>query len=123
MQMSPVKMKMTRKKMMTYRNEPTTLSITSDFTAEANAPYKSNEVILDSGASQHFSPNCSKLINYTEINPEPIKAADGHTFNALRKGDMNVKLPSGNQKTNINTAKKCLLLTSPGIYTNVSFLC
>ena len=97
--MSPVKMKMTRKKMMTYRNEPTTLSITSDFTAEANAPYKSNEVILDSGASQHFSPNCSKLINYTEINPEPIKAADGRTFKAIGMGDVRIDLPNRSQHT------------------------
>ncbi|KAF8228149.1 hypothetical protein L208DRAFT_1173324, partial [Tricholoma matsutake] len=51
--------------------------------------------IIDSSATSHFSPEKSKLINYYEISPEPIQAADGRTSNALGKGDMKTDLPMG----------------------------
>ena len=79
-------------------NDSTTLIVTSEFPAEAHATSENDEIILDSGASRHFSPNRSKFINYQEINPEPIRAADGRTFSALGKGDLEIKLPNGDQK-------------------------
>jgi hypothetical protein len=39
-----------------------------------------------------------KLLNYWEINPEPICSADGHTFSATGKGDLKLELPNWNQK-------------------------
>jgi hypothetical protein len=55
-------------------DDPTALIITSDFKAKAKALAISNlsRIILDSGASRHFSPEHSKLLNFKEINPEPI---------------------------------------------------
>jgi hypothetical protein len=62
--------------MLTYSlpDDPTALIITSNFKAEAEALAISNSsgIILDSGASRHFSPDHSKLLNFKEINPEPI---------------------------------------------------
>jgi hypothetical protein len=38
-------------------------------------------------------------MNYEKlVNPEPIKAADGRTFSAVGKGDIQVELPNGDQK-------------------------
>ena len=61
--------------MLTYSlpDDPTALIVTSDFKAEAHAISGEHGIILDSGASHHFSPDCSKLMNYREISPEPIR--------------------------------------------------
>ncbi|KAF8810769.1 hypothetical protein BYT27DRAFT_7091166, partial [Phlegmacium glaucopus] len=56
--------------------DSTALICTSDFQHEAHTASKSNGKILDTGASSHFSPEKSKFLNYQEINPEPVKAAD-----------------------------------------------
>jgi len=60
--------------MFTYNlpNNPTALLFTSDFTAEAYAISHSSGIILNSGASRHFTPKHLKLLNYREIEPEPI---------------------------------------------------
>ena len=60
--------------MFTYDlpNNPTALLVTSNFTAEAHAISHSSGIILNSGASRHFTPEHSKLLNYREIEPEPI---------------------------------------------------
>jgi hypothetical protein len=55
--------------------------------------------ILDSGASHHFSPDHPQFQNYKElVSPEPIRAADGQTFSAVGKGDIQIELPNGDQK-------------------------
>ena len=57
-------------------------------------------IIIDSGASRHFSPDRSKFLNYKEFsNHEPIRAADGRTFHALGKGDIQIILPNGSNKS------------------------
>jgi len=93
--------------MLTYNvpDDPTTLIITSDFKAEAHAVSGTSGIILDSGTSHHFSPDCLKIMNFEEISPEPIRAADGHTFSMLGKGDLKVELPNGNQKPTPITLK------------------
>jgi hypothetical protein len=94
--------------MLTYNvpDDPTALVCTSDFRSEAHAISKHTGTILDSGASRHFSPDRSKFLNYQElINPEPIRAADGRTFSALGKGDVQVELPNGDQKPTPITLK------------------
>ena len=37
----------------------------------------------------------SQFKTFCEISPEPIRAADGHTFSALGKGDIGIELPMG----------------------------
>jgi len=83
--------------MLTYSllDDPTALVVTSNFTAEAHATSGTAGIILNSGASRHFFPDYSNLMNYREINPKPIRAADGHTFSALGKSDLKVDLPNG----------------------------
>ncbi|PFH45029.1 hypothetical protein AMATHDRAFT_121969, partial [Amanita thiersii Skay4041] len=51
--------------------------------------------IIDCGATQHFSPRHENFINFTEINPIPIKAANGKTMYATGHGDMKAFLPMG----------------------------
>ena len=65
--------------MFTYDlpDNPTALLITPEFTVEAHAISHSSGIILNSGASRHFTPEHSKLLNYREIEPEPIQAAYG----------------------------------------------
>jgi len=97
--------------MLAFIDEPSTaLSITSDFQAEAKAEahlvsQKSRGVIIDCGASNHFTPDRHKLLNYTEIQPEPIRAADGRMFSALGKGDLKINLPNGGEKATPITLK------------------
>lgn len=72
------------------------LVVTSDFKKEAlTAGINHHGTIIDCGASNHFSPERQKFLNYQELSPIPIKAADGRTFHALGKGDLKVLLPMG----------------------------
>ena len=41
------------------------------------------------------------FINFVEIKPKPITAADKHTFDATRKGDMYVEVPNGSNYSKI----------------------
>ena len=82
--------------------ENVALAVTSDFQDDAQAlsALASNSgIIIDSGATRHFSPDRSKFINFTQINDAPIKAADGRIFNAIGKADIKLQFPMGvNQK-------------------------
>jgi hypothetical protein len=85
----------------------TALTCTSDFHSEAHAASNQSGIIIDSGASHHFSPDRSKFLNYKEfINHEPIRGADGRTFHALGKGDVQIMLPNGNDKSTRITLKE-----------------
>lgn len=88
-------------------NDQTALLCTSDFRSEAHAASDQSGIIIDSGASRHFSPDRSKFLNYKEfVNHEPIRAADGRTFHALGKGDIQIGLPNGNQGSTSITLKE-----------------
>ena len=89
----------------TTPDDPMALICTSDFQSEAHTASRSNGTILDSGASRHFSPDHLRFLNYQEIKPEPIRAADGRTFSALGKGDLKIELPNGDQKPTPITLK------------------
>ena len=52
------------------------LIIMSGHDHDAYTALKSAGMIIDCRASSHFSPNKGKFINYCEIRPEPVKAAD-----------------------------------------------
>jgi hypothetical protein len=63
---------------------------------EALAVHPTNQsAIIDCGATRHFTPNRSDLINFISIEPKPIKAANGHILKATGKGDLKVILPMG----------------------------
>jgi hypothetical protein len=55
-------------------------------------------LIVDCGASSHFSPDKHKLINFEVILPEPIRATDGHTFLVIGCRDLVVTFPVGSDK-------------------------
>ena len=67
--------------------------VTSGHNHEAFGVSQLTDLIIDCSASSHFSPDKSKFVNFTTIVPEPIKAADGHTFSAIGCGDLIVTLP------------------------------
>ena len=81
------------------------LVVTLGHNLEAYTISSSSGIIIDCGASSHFSPDKSKFINYCEIDPEPIRAADGHTFSAMGKGDIQIRLPINN-----NSPAKMIIL-------------
>jgi hypothetical protein len=94
--------------MLSYHvpDDPTALVCTSDFCSEAHATSNHTGTILDSGASCHFSPDCPQFRNYEEhLSPEPIRAADGQTFSAVGKGNIQIELPNGDQKPTPITLK------------------
>ena len=93
--------------MFTYNlfDDPMSLVCISDFQHQAHAASQSNGIIIDCSASSHFSSKHSKFLNYIQITPEPIQAADGHTFSALDKGDLKIKLPNRDQKPTPITLK------------------
>lgn len=88
---------------------PTALVCTSEFVdmsipdsvaANVAAPF-SRGIIIDQGASVHFSPEREKFLNYRELSSSSmssVRTADGHTFQALGKGDLSVDLPMGLHK-------------------------
>ncbi|KAJ6536211.1 hypothetical protein B0H19DRAFT_1003954, partial [Mycena capillaripes] len=47
-------------------------------------------ILIDAGATRHFSPDRSSFLNFEEIPPVPIRAADGRTFSATGRGDLKV---------------------------------
>ncbi|KJA13862.1 hypothetical protein HYPSUDRAFT_100794, partial [Hypholoma sublateritium FD-334 SS-4] len=53
--------------------------------------------LYDSGATRHMSSARHRLLNFVEITPKPISAADNRSFDATGMGDMIVYLPNGNQ--------------------------
>jgi len=70
------------------------LVVTSGHDHNAHAVSPSVGIIIDCGTSSHFSPDRSKFLDYEDIDPEPIKAADGRAFSAIGKGDICVTLPT-----------------------------
>ena len=90
-------------------DDQTALVCTSYFCSEAHAASGESRIIIDSGASHHFSPDRLKFLNYKEfISQEPIRAADGCTFHALGKGDIQISLPNVKQKTTVITLQEVI---------------
>ena len=75
------------------------LVCTSDFHEEAlKTGISSQSIIIDCGASSHFTPDRDKLIDYQELTSLPIRAADGRTFSAHGRSNMKILLPMGKGK-------------------------
>jgi hypothetical protein len=79
-----------------------------------SAAHAANNVIIDCGATRHFTPNRSDLENFTEIEPKPIKAANGRILQATGKGDLKVTFPMG-------TGNKPTKATLQGVYYSPEF--
>ena len=72
---------------------------------------RSAEVDLyDSGTTHHMSGFYHQMINYTDIDPVPIRTADKCTFQATGKGDMYIYLPN-RDKSNSRILLKDVLYT------------
>jgi hypothetical protein len=79
-------------------NEDVSLAVTCCPTEplEALATYPTNcSAIIDCGATRHFTPNRSDLINFVTIEPKDIKAANGVTLQATGRGDLRIVFPMG----------------------------
>jgi hypothetical protein len=68
---------------------------------ELNIPVHHRGAIIDSGATSHFSPNRSKFITYTPIEPQEVHTADGSSICAIGRGDLKIDLPLGTKKTTV----------------------
>ena len=91
-------------------NDNIALVCTSDFHEEAlKTGMSPQSIIIDCGASSHFTPDRNSLSNYQELTALPIRAADGHTFPALGRGDMQIHFPMGN-------SRKPTLITLKNVY-------
>ena len=67
--------------------------------ANSDAPELQLGACLDSGASNHYFPDCSKFVNYRQIHGCEIIVADRHSLKAIGIGDVQIDLPNGNAKT------------------------
>jgi len=57
--------------------------------------------LFDSGASCHMSGYRHRFLNFVQIEPNPITAADKRTFYATGKGDMYLEVPNGETSSKI----------------------
>ena len=57
--------------------------------------------LYNSGASCHMSPYCDHFKNYVRIMPKVIAAADKRYFQAIRKGDLCIKIPAEHEMTTV----------------------
>ena len=85
------------------------LVVTSRHNHDIYAASNSTGILIDCSASSHFLPDKDKFSNYHTITPEPIKAADGHTFSAIEKGNLKIKLPTCSRN-------KPMTVTLQGVY-------
>ena len=57
--------------------------------------------LYDSSTSQNLSPYREHFVNFVDITPKPIAAADKHTFDATGRGDLYFEISNGNMKARI----------------------
>jgi len=99
------------------------LVITSGHNHEAYGVSSSTDLIVDCGASSHFSPDKFKFINFEAISPVPIRAADGHTVSAISRGDLIVTLPVKDGKYGPQVTLKRVYYAPKMAFTLVSVAC
>ena len=99
------------------------LVVTSGHDHNAHAVSPSVGVIIDCGASSHFSPDRSKFLDYEDIDPEPIKAADGHASSAIGKGDIRITLPACKGIQNVTICLKGVYYAPSMAFTLISVSC
>ena len=83
----------------------------------------STDLIVNCGASSHFSPDKPKFINFEVMMPEPIHAADGHTFSAIGYGDLVMTLPTKDSETGPPITLKRVYYAPQMAFTLISVAC
>lgn len=58
-------------------------------------------MIVDTGASCHFTSERKLMKNFISIKPQKITVVDGHQFNATGRGNLEITLPNGDSSTPI----------------------
>ena len=76
-----------------------TTSFNADELAGSVVTRKNEVDLYDSGASRHMSGLRHKFIDFVEIQPIPITAADKRVFQATAKGKMLLRIPNGDKGT------------------------
>jgi hypothetical protein len=71
------------------------------FATAASIQAGRGSTIIDSGATSHFCPDCTKFITFEAIKAQDIRMADGSTISTLGRGDIKVDLPLGNKYTTV----------------------
>ncbi|KAG5719565.1 hypothetical protein E4T56_gene14204 [Termitomyces sp. T112] len=104
-------------------NKNIALAITLGHSHEAHAASPSAGITIDCSASSHFSPSCDKFLNYQEINPEPVHAADGHTFSALGQGGLHISLSMKAGEKSVPILLKRVYYTPQMAFTLISVSC
>ena len=99
------------------------LIITSGHDHKAFSISPSTNLIVDCGASSHFSPDKFKFINFEAISPESIPTADGHIFSAIGCGDLIVTLPTRDGETGPPITLKQVYYAPQMAFTLVSVTC
>ena len=99
------------------------LVVTSGHNHKAFGISHLTNLIINCGASSHFSPDKSKFVNFTTIAPEPIKAADGHTFSAIGCGDLVVTLPGKDGTKGLPITLKRVFYAPKMAFTLISVAC
>ena len=99
------------------------LIITSGHNHEAHGVSSSTDLIVDCGASSHFSPDKSKFTNFEPISPKSIRAADRHTFSAIGRGDLIITLPVKNGEYGPQVTLKRVYCAPKMAFTLVSVAC
>ena len=83
----------------------------------------STNLIVNCSASSQFSTNKPKFINFEAMTPEPIHAADGHTFSAIGYGDLVVTLPLKGGETGPPITMKRVYYAPQMAFTLISIAC
>ncbi|PPR01831.1 LOW QUALITY PROTEIN: hypothetical protein CVT26_008262 [Gymnopilus dilepis] len=78
--------------------------------------------ILNCRATNHFTSERSALINFREITPVPINAANDNSFRATSRGDMRIELPNSQAPATTLTLQNVYYAENMA-YTLVSITC
>ena len=90
---------------------------------QAHSIFPSTGVIIDCSASSHFSSDESKVLDYKEIDPKPIKAADGCAFSMIGKGDIHITLSACKDIQPITICLKNVYYAPAMAFTLISISC
>jgi hypothetical protein len=69
--------------------------------ANIGTPPNREAELYDSGASRHMSPYRQKFINFAQISPQKVTAADGQEFEVTGIGNIHIELPNGKLTSHI----------------------
>ena len=91
----------------------------SETAAALTALTNLSTMIIDTGASCHFTSERELMKNFVNIKPEAITVADGHDFSATGRGDLEVTLPNGDSSTSVTLKNVLYAATMPATLISV----